>query len=202
MKQLLKYHFFYNLYQNLIGCRGFLKRYVNIYIMPKITRDGMNVLDLGCGTANIVEFLPENINYTGIDSSSNYIFYDSKKYPAHTFICKNLKEDVSLDKKYDLIISEALISSLTDANTEVFFNTIKKHAAPDCKIVISDMNYSKTAHTFENFLFKSERGTNFRDREDYIKLLSKHFNIDNVSVISKIYRIPYSKLVFECSIKE
>lgn len=170
--------------------------------MPKITRDGMNVLDLGCGTANIVEFLPENINYTGIDSSSNYIFYDSKKYPGHTFICKNLKEDVSLDKKYDLIISEALVSSLTDANTEVFFNTIKKHAAPDCKIVISDMNYSKTAHTFENFLFKSERGTNFRDREDYLKLLSKHFNIDNVSVISKIYRIPYSKLVFECSIKE
>lgn len=202
MKQLLKYHFFYNLYQNLIGCRGFLKRYVDTYIMQKITRDGMNILDLGCGTANIVEFLPKNINYTGIDASGNYIYYDSKKYPKYTFLCRNLKEDVNLDKKYDIIISEALLASLTDENAEVFFNTIKKHATRDCKIVISDMNYSKTTHNLESILFKSERGTNLREREDYIKLLSKHFNIDNISVISKIYRIPYSKLVFECSIKE
>ncbi len=200
MREILKYPFVYNLYQNLVGCRGFLKNYVETFIKPKLSEGNANILDFGCGTANIAEFIPKYVSYTGIDASNKYIKYDSKKYPNYNFLCKYANDDINLNKKYNLIMSEALLSALSDEEAEKMFCTMKAHAAKDCKIVLSDMHYALSNSKFENFLLNHERGHYVRNKEQFADLISRHFKIDKVTVLKKVYRIPYSKVVFECSL--
>ena len=200
MRQILKYPFCYNLYQNIVGCRGFLKNYVRKFIEPKLKTADASILDFGCGTANIAEFIPLNVSYTGIDASLKYINYDSKKYPNHKFICKYAHEDLNLNKKFNIIMSEALLSALSDEDAQKMFSTMKAHANKDSKFVFSDMNYSLSNSKIEKFLLCHERGHHLRTKEQFADLISKHFKIDNITVLKNVYRIPYSKVVFECSL--
>lgn len=200
MKRLLNYAIFYNFYQNLIGCNRFLKNYTKDYLKLK---DGDKVLDLGCGTANMVKYFPSGvkIDYTGIDFQKNYIDYCSKKYKNYTFICKNLLDEINLDKKFNIIYSEAVLAAISDEQIYKMFVTIQKHSDKNTRIILSDMNYKEDASFLMRFLQSNERNKNVRRKDDYIKLLTDYFNIDKVYELDNVYRIPYSKVVFECSLK-
>lgn len=204
MKSILKHHFFYNLYQNLIGCRSFLKRYVETFILAEINnKNSVKILDIGCGTGNIVPFIPDKCEYTGVDSSENYINYLTRKYSHKknfNFIAKNVKDSLGINSKYDVIISEALVSSLDDNNFEILLSAMKKNLKDGGKIIISDMNYKDNYCAFEKFLLKNERGKYIRGQEDYKRIIEKHFSIEKITELKKVYRIPYHKIVFECRV--
>ena len=200
MRKLLNHYFFFNLYQLIIGSTNWHKRYAKNFIIPHIKDiPAPTILDFGCGTGNIIKQLPQNIEYTGIDYSKNYIDYDCKKFPKHTFICQSATEDINLNKTFNLIISEALISNFDDENVYLILKNILKHSNKDTKIVISEMNYKIGNSKIENYLLSHERGSHTRGKDEYIKLLSKYFKINNVAEIDNPYRIPYKKAVFECS---
>ena len=196
MKEILRYAFFFNMYQRLIGCKKYLKKYADTFVQLK---EGQSILEIGCATGNIIEFFPKNIDYTGIDYSQNYIDYSKRKYPRYNFICQNAAEDFSFGKKYDVVLCEAVIVCLTDNEVEKVFNNIKNHVHKNSRIIISDLNYSKTNTFWQNFFLSHERGKNLRDEENYRKLISKFFKINKVTILNNIYRIPYSRAVFECS---
>lgn len=199
MKRILAYSFFYDLYQELIGCKTFLKRYANEYICVK---ENQKILDLGCGTATICSFFPKNIKYVGIDISDKYIKTAKKSYPYFSFQCFNVCDEIMLDSPFDIIFGEAIISGLSDEQCVVMFEKIKKNSNKNTRIIFSDMNYKDDDNFFQKFLYKSERNSYIRRREEYIELLSRYFEIKKEAVISNIYRIPYSKLIFECSLKD
>ncbi len=202
MKSILKYHFFYNLYQNLIGSGSFLKRYVETFILPEIRdKNSVKIIDIGCGTGNIVPYIPHNCEYTGVDVSENYIKYLKKKYSHKkniNFIKQNVKEPLSFNEKYDIIISEALIASLNDTNFELLLTEMKNFLKKGGKIVISDMNYKESHCAFEKFLLKNERGCYIRGQDDYKRIIEKYFTIEKTTEINKVYWFPYHKIAFEC----
>lgn len=71
-----------------------------------------NVLEIGCGTGELIA----NINghtKTGIDFSELMIEEAKKQFPSVNFICMSA-EDLSLDKKFDVIILSNLIGYLLD----------------------------------------------------------------------------------------
>lgn len=112
-KKILNISFFYNLYQTLIGCKKYLRRYATDFL--KVSEDD-KVLDLGCGTATMLDYLPKNIKYTGIDYSLNYIQSNKKKYKnsLYNFICKRVAEEIDLNQTFDIVYSEALMASIDD----------------------------------------------------------------------------------------
>ena len=192
---------FYNIYQSTIGYNGWLKRYYKTFIFPEIQKKSdISLLDLGCGTGNIITKLPTYIHYTGIDYQRNYIDYCIKKYPQCTFICQNAIYDINLNRKFDIIISEALISNFDDKNIEKVFKNIIKLSNENTVIIISDLNFNKNNSKIENFLLKHERGNILRGREEYVKILSKYFKIKTIEEMDNIYRIPYKKIVFKLKI--
>ena len=199
MKRILAYSFFYDLYQELIGCKTFLKRYADEYIRVK---ENQKILDLGCGTATICSFFPKNIKYVGIDISDKYIKTAKKSYPDFSFQCFNVCDEIMLDSPFDIIFGEAIISGLNEQQCISMFERIKKNSDKNTRIIFSDMNYRDDDNFFQKFLYKSERNSYIRRRDEYIELLSRYFEIKKEVVISNIYIIPYSKLIFECSLKD
>ena len=66
----------YNLFQGIISKHGSTTKYfIDNYVLslsPKL------IFEIGCDTGNSLQYLPENINYIGIDISSNYIDFAKK----------------------------------------------------------------------------------------------------------------------------
>lgn len=196
LKNILNYRFFYNLYQNIIGSNNYLNVYIDNYVRPQT---GNKILELGCGAGNIYSlFKNKDVKYTGVDYNNGYISYSKKKWSSQTFICSDVTKDMNFDGKFDIIIGEAIMSALPDEKILEMFEIIKKCSSEKTRIVLSDMNYRKSASFIERFLMEHERNEYIRTKDDYIQLISKYFKIDKISVFEKPLRIPYQKIIFEC----
>ena len=65
IRSILSVPIVYSFFQNLMGANKAIAKLVSEIIKPK---NGMNVLDIGCGPAEILDFLG-NVNYWGFDIS-------------------------------------------------------------------------------------------------------------------------------------
>ena len=199
MKRILAYPQVFDLYQNLVGVRKYLNMFVNEFFQVK---KGISILDLGCGTASILPLLDNEIEYTGVDFSQKYIDYAKRKYPNYTFFCSDICNRVSLNGQFDVIISEGVMVALTDEELVRMFRNIVINSNKNTRIILSDSNYKESGSRLEKFFLNNQRYKNFRTRDDYIKLIEQFFNIRRIMEFEKVYRIPYSKIVFECSVKD
>lgn len=95
-----------------------------------------DVLEIGCGTGELIA----NINgqtKTGIDFSELMIEEAKKQFPSVDFICMSA-EELSLDKKFDVIILSNLIGYLLDI--QQVFKALHNVCHNETKIIITYYN--------------------------------------------------------------
>ncbi len=72
-----------------------------------------DILDIGCGPADLSELISENQHYTGIEIDKRLVEKLKKRYPQHNFYKKNLeKDDLNIRRKFDTITMIAVIEHL------------------------------------------------------------------------------------------
>ena len=77
IKSIFNQPLVYQIFQYIVGYDQSIRRIVRDYIRPY---EGMKILDIGCGTGFILDYLPKQIEYTGIDYSSEYIGHAQRHY--------------------------------------------------------------------------------------------------------------------------
>ncbi len=199
MKRILNFAQIYDFYQRLIGAEKYLSFLVNNIILNE---NNIKILDLGCGSSIICDFLPNSVNYVGVDISEKYIKYSSKKYPNRNFVCSSICEKMPLDGNFDVVFSEGVMASLSDEMLLKVFEQINLIADKNTRIIMSDTNYREGDGFFLRFLHSQERNQNKRNKNDYISLMEPYFNVNKIHELNNVYHIPYSKLVFELSVKD
>ena len=70
MKQILSHPLAYNFLQNLLSKKKSHGLLIEKYVKPN-KKD--HTLDLGCGAGRLINSLPKEIQYTGIDIYTDYI---------------------------------------------------------------------------------------------------------------------------------
>ena len=70
LRQVLSIPSVYNLFQRFMGAHRGRLELVKNHIRPY---SGMRILDIGCGTAEILKYLPDDVEYFGYDVSGKYI---------------------------------------------------------------------------------------------------------------------------------
>ena len=185
----------YNIYQRLVVKNSFRKYYAKDILNAQ---ENAAFLDIGCGTGNMVPFLPKNIDYTGLDLSPAYINHAKKRFPQHKFFAANVN-DITLEKnKYDIAISNGVIMSLSDSDAGCLFQLAADSLKPGGILAVYDGHYNDTLTLGQKFFVQREREQNIRTHEQYRLLASKYFK--NVTVILKddAFNIPYPMIIMRC----
>lgn len=196
MRGLLSSPHVYRLFQTLMGARGGWIRFVERYMRPQA---GDSVLDLGCGPADVLDYLPP-VGYWGYDISPAYIKQAQRKYGARGhFHCKLLKRpDLDQLPRFDIVVASGLLHHLDDDVAQELL--VLAHAAlkPGGRLVTIDPCLVPGQSPIARFLIERDRGQNVRTRDAYAALAGKVFQRLQVEVRHKTW-IPYTHCFMECT---
>ncbi len=185
----------YIIFQKIMSGTSFRKK----IIINNIKKRRINVLDIGCGPAEILNYIP-NANYYGFDIDKRSIKYAKKKYKRknHHFFCKRFeqKELIRLPK-FDFIILFGILHHLENSEIKKLLYLCKKKMKKNSKLLTEDPIFLKKQNFIAKFLIRHDRGINVREKKEYLNLVKKHFR----SVSSKIthqFFIPYTWFSMTC----
>jgi SAM-dependent methyltransferase len=89
-------------------------------VLPYLHGD---ILDLGCGDAGIVDYLPEGTTYTGVDSHPLVIKWLGEQRPGIACFCADVgSPEFRLEQRFDTVLMMALLEHLP-APGQAFSNT-------------------------------------------------------------------------------
>ena len=116
----------------------------NLVIADKSNR--IALLDVGCGDGAIIPYLVDkNVDYTGIDLSSEMIRLGEKRHPGMKFLVgsfpSSFQNEDSSSNLYDVILFNGSLQFFRD--TEATLSAAVKLLKPDGKIVLSHVNGAK-----------------------------------------------------------
>lgn len=115
-------------------------------ILPflKEVKNGMRVLDLGCGNGRLLtEFSSKKIDYLGLDISDGLVYLAKKRFPTRRFLVRDITEinDWQRIGRYDAIFCLAVLHHIPDRERQNFVTQqIYDHLNPNGIAVFSIWN--------------------------------------------------------------
>jgi SAM-dependent methyltransferase len=161
---------------------------------------GMTVVDVGCGTAETLNFLPAGVHYHGFDLAAAYIETARERFGDRgTFRCA----DVTLigpDElpQCDLAISFGVLHHLDDDDAKNLLDHLYTRLAPGGRLVTIDPAFDSTQSRLARAIIRRDRGQNVRTAKEYLSLMPQAFDRREVTVRHDLLRIPYTHAIVEC----
>ena len=145
-----------------------------------------NVLDIGCGPADIIECLP-GVSYWGFDISPAYINQAKKKYgKVGHFFCKELTaEDLEYLPRFDIALAIGVLHHLDDTDAGILLDLVHRALKPGGRLITMDACFEDGQHPLARLLISWDRGQNVRSRKGYSELVSRVFPEHQVEVRHK-----------------
>jgi SAM-dependent methyltransferase len=192
IRAILSHPHLYELSQRIMGAHAFRKHLVEHYIRPE---PGMAILDIGCGPAEILNYLPR-VAYLGFDVSERYIDTARRVHgPRGRFECKQLtSDDVRRLEPMDVVLAIGLLHHLDDDQALEVMDLASGALAPGGRFVTVDPCLDPGQNPLARLLVKLDRGQNVRDRGGYEALAVHAFDATSVTVRHQSF-IPYTHCI-------
>ncbi len=195
-RSILSKPFFYDLSQYLFGASQWRQNFINNFVAPD-SKD--RILDIGCGTAEILKYMPSSISYYGFDSDQNYISAAKKKFNDRgIFICANVN-DAKFDnlKSFDIVLAIGVLHHLNDNEVKSLIKLAHKKLKRGGRLITADPCLTKNQNPIARFLIKNDRGQNVRSSKSYINL-PKNLFYDIKGILLNRTWIPYTHWIMVC----
>lgn len=188
----------YRLTQQLVMSRERLEWYVRTHLRPRL---GDRVLDIGCGPADILEFLPD-VEYTGFDPSERYVKWAIARYGSRgRFLCQSVSADALVQLgEFDLVLANGVLHHLEDAEVRSLFRTAKALLAPAARLVTFDGCFTDRQNPIAAYLLSRDRGRYVRMPNAYLRLAREYFEDVSATIYDNLLRVPYSHVIMECQL--
>ncbi len=186
----------YTSFQRFVGGSA-RTRFVSEFLRPRATD---RLLDIGCGPADILDHLPEGIDYVGFDLSGKYIEAARRRYGDRgQFHCQRVgASDVGQFGKFDLVLAHGVLHHLDDAEAGHLFELAAAALAPGGRLVTFDGCYVDRQSPIARRMLAWDRGKFVRQRVEYESLAEQNFVHVEAEVRHDLLRIPYTHLILQC----
>jgi SAM-dependent methyltransferase len=179
-----------------MGAHRLRMRFVDEFIRPFA---GCTILDIGCGTADILEYLP-SVDYYGFDISEAYIKRASSRFRRRgTFFCKALTQsEIVKMPKFDIVLALGLLHHLDNDSARNVMHLASQALKPQGRLVTYDPCFDAEQNSISHFLISIDRGQNVRTKTDYEALANAAFESPRILVRHRRW-IPYTHCFMECT---
>ncbi len=196
LRQLLSVAGIYSSFQRFVG-GNVRRRIVSEFLRP---RSGDRLLDIGCGPADILPFVPGDVAYVGFDLSERYIAAARRRYGDRgEFHCQRVSAS-NIDRfgTFDLVLALGVVHHLDDAEAVQLFELAAAALGPGGRLVTLDGCYVERQSRIARRMLDADRGGFVRWRPEYEALARQAFEDVEVAVVHDMLRIPYTHIVMTC----
>ncbi|HEU4950490.1 MAG TPA: class I SAM-dependent methyltransferase [Holophagaceae bacterium] len=160
---------------------------------------GDRVLDIGCGTADILDHLPE-VAYHGFDLNPRYIASAQARYGARgTFRCEDVRAVTESEPgTYDLVLAIGILHHLDDAEAAGLLRLARAALRPGGRLITFDSCYVVGQSRIAKLLIDLDRGRNTRTEPAYRALAEAAFSSVKSAVHHDLLHFPYTHAILEC----
>jgi ubiquinone/menaquinone biosynthesis C-methylase UbiE len=201
LKKLLAHTRLYDFFQNhVLGGKKARRWLARTFWRLK---GGETVVDLGCGSGTVLEYLPEDIDYLGVDTSENYIRDARQKFShrgkfflgtVHDFFNQNDQRPGSVD----MVLCNGLLHHLPDDEAIEVLESSKRMLKPNGRLVCLEATYLEHQTRISKWIVSTDRGICVRSEQEWKNLLSRTFSCYSTWILTGLIRIPYTHIVIEC----
>jgi SAM-dependent methyltransferase len=188
----------YGLFQSMVGANRMHREIVHTYLRPW---EGVRVLDIGCGIATILDYMPRAITYVGVDVSKQYVDLAQARYGerATFYACDVGELATRINESFDLMIVCGLLHHLDDEPAKTLLADVRKLMTSSGRLITVDGSWVQGQSPIAKFLLSQDRGSNIRSPEAYSALARLSFSHVKVHVRHDLLRVPFTFCFLECS---
>ncbi|WP_452227714.1 class I SAM-dependent methyltransferase [Lacinutrix sp. MEBiC02404] len=103
-----------------------IKRYQVMLAVIRETEVENSVLDFGCGTAHLYQFIQDNsiknINYSGLDLSHAFVDAAKNKFPSNSFYCLDILKDTEDLPEFDYLICNGVFTEKRELSFDAMWS--------------------------------------------------------------------------------
>ena len=168
------------------------RNYIVKALSKYIKNDGIKVLDLGCGTGELIFELTNkfnNLEVTGIDFSEKMIEISKKRNPSAKHLQMDASELFILDSKYDIIVCTHSMPYYKEPKN--VFKHLNNLLSDEGKLFVGFASGDSIYDKFILGFVKLTTGkANYPSDNEFRAMIFPFFEVENLKIIRKKFFMP------------
>ncbi|MBI2407017.1 MAG: class I SAM-dependent methyltransferase [Gemmatimonadetes bacterium] len=188
----------YDAVQAALGSDRFRRRVVAEFLGP---RPYLRVLDIGCGTGDMRDYLPRDVEYVGVDPSASYIAAARKRFgPRGSFRVDSVATlDVLSMPPFDVVLAIGVLHHLDDDEARHLFRLGSAALGGAGRMLTADPRCDVASGFVARLLISLDRGQRIRTLDEYAALARSAFRDVECQPRDDLLRVPYAHALMTCS---
>ncbi|MGZ5066530.1 MAG: class I SAM-dependent methyltransferase [Usitatibacter sp.] len=191
----------YDWFQHAVGAYAWRRNFVRDFVEP-VLREGSRVIDIGCGTGDILRFLPRGVSYAGFDRNEAYIAAARERFAGRgaSFECREVGPGRGAQSgDFDVALAIGLMHHLDDDEAFALLRSAKGALRDGGVLFLLDPVLVPEQSRLARYVVRKDRGQNVRTLEATLELCGRVFPFVRHSVDLHPIRIPYTGVIVTCS---
>jgi SAM-dependent methyltransferase len=188
----------YNAFTSAVGSESVTKLVSERFVRP---RPEDHILDVGCGTARILRYLPV-ARYVGIDNNPKYIAAARERYRTRGEFVVGDVAALPLDpsERFDIVLASGVLHHIDDQSAKRLLAASAGLLAKNGRMVTRDPVFAPGQSTAAKLVIRLDRGCNVRTPEHYLALVSPSFEKVHTHVCQLHPWLPFTQFIMECAV--